>query len=96
MDTLETGSTVDLSEREVDSAIQNQDDQVDSQALPPEVDFEWSSPEKETLEPPEESVYPLPNFSRTDINPFSSTYSTEISPQGYLGNVTGWYFIKAT
>ena len=71
-------------------------DENDTQAIP-ELDLEWSSSEKSTRQP--ESSGPtaaMPNFSRTDVNPYSNSYNSEISPQGYLGSVTGWYFIKAT
>ena len=63
----------------------------------PNIDFEWNTEEKITknIEDTGSSLV-MPNFSRTDLNPFSSTYGSEISPQGYLGSVTGWYFIKAT
>ena len=68
-----------------------------NQQTSPDIDFEWSSSEKTATYPDDTGLSLLmPNFSRTDINPFSSTYGAEISPQGYLETITGWYFIKAT
>ena len=38
----------------------------------------------------------VPEFSLPDENPLSASYGESISPSDYLGQVTGWYFIKAT
>ena len=74
-----------------------EDTSDNNQQTVPELDFKWNNPEK-TATYPEDTASSLlmPNFSRTDINPFSSSYGSEISPQGYLETITGWYFIKAT
>ena len=42
------------------------------------------------------SQFSLYNFTLTDVNPFSSSYGSDITPSDYLGQVSGWYFIKAT
>ena len=85
---------------ELTTAPENKGDEEqeeNSTTNPPDLDFEWTTSEKVTQQPGDSDANTvLPNFSRTDINPFSSTYGTDISPQGYLGSVTGWYFIKAT
>ncbi len=44
----------------------------------------------------ESSPFTLYNFTLPDVNPFSSSYGSDITPSDYLGQVTGWYFIKAT
>ena len=38
----------------------------------------------------------VPDFSLPDINPLSPSYGSTISPRDLVGQVTGWYFIKAT
>ena len=61
----------------------------------------------ETIEPTDDDTstpqdtgesYPfsLYNFTLTDVNPFSSSYGSDITPSDYLGQVSGWYFIKET
>ena len=42
------------------------------------------------------SQFFIVHFTLTDVNPFSSSYGNDITPSDYLGQVTGWYFIKAT
>ena len=75
---------------------ENNNPENNTQAAP-DLEFEWGSEEKITKQPDDTgSGLVMPNFSRTDLNPFSSSYGSEISPQGYLGSITGWYFIKAT
>jgi hypothetical protein len=39
---------------------------------------------------------PVPDFSLTDDNPESPTFGDTVSPRDLMGQVTGWYFIKAT
>ena len=55
-------------------------------------DGDTSSPQ-DTGQPSQFSLY---NFTLTDVNPFSSSYGSDITPSDYLGQVSGWYFIKAT
>lgn len=55
-------------------------------------DGDTSSPH-DTGQPSQFSLY---NFTLTDVNPFSSSYGSDITPSDYLGQVSGWYFIKAT
>ena len=38
----------------------------------------------------------VPEFSLSDDNPLSPTYGESVSPSDFMGQVTGWYFIKAT
>ena len=38
----------------------------------------------------------LAEFSLTDLNPTSQTYSTNVSPRDHLGGVSAWYFGSAT
>ena len=42
------------------------------------------------------STVPVPEFALPDENPLSPSFGETISPSDYLGQVTGWYFIKAT
>ena len=39
---------------------------------------------------------PALDFQLADENPYSDTFGQTVSPRGFLGHVTGWYFIKAT
>ena len=55
-------------------------------------DGDTSSPQ-DTGQPSQFSLY---DFTLTDVNPFSSSYGSNITPSDYLGQVSGWYFIKAT
>ena len=38
----------------------------------------------------------VPDFDLPDINPNSPSFDASISPRDLMGQVTGWYFIKAT
>lgn len=38
----------------------------------------------------------LPDFSLTDVNPNSATYTQKVSPRDYLDKVSAWYFGHAT
>ena len=38
----------------------------------------------------------VPDFSLPDVNPNSPSYEDSISPRDLMGQVAGWYFIKAT
>ena len=50
-----------------------------------------------TVEPePEPEPEPVPDFSLTDDNPLSPSFGETLSPRDLMGQVTGWYFIKAT
>ena len=44
--------------------------------------------------PPFEGV--APDFTLADINPSSATTGLPISPRGYLGKISAWYFIHTT
>lgn len=57
-------------------------------------------PSGEDTNPPQDtgtsSSFALYDFTLPDVNPFSLFYGSDITPSDYLGQVTGWYFIKAT
>lgn len=38
----------------------------------------------------------MPDFQLTDENPNSDLLGDTISPRGFLGQVSGWYFIHTT
>ena len=38
----------------------------------------------------------MPDFALPDVNDTSSTFAQSVSPRDYLGQVSGWYFGKAT
>jgi len=37
-----------------------------------------------------------PDFSLIDVNPNSATHDQTVSPRGFLGGVSAWYFGHAT
>lgn len=39
---------------------------------------------------------PAPDFLLQDVNPNSPTSGQNVSPRGYIGNVSGYYFGAAT
>lgn len=38
----------------------------------------------------------VPDFALTDVNATSETYQQMVSPQDYVGQVSGWYFGHST
>ena len=38
----------------------------------------------------------MPDFARMDVNSTSATYVQIVSPRGYVGKISGWYFGHAT
>ena len=59
-----------------------------------------NEPDDNPIEPSDDTAqqtdFGLYDFTLQDANPYSSLYQTDITPSAYLGEVTGWYFIKAT
>ena len=80
----------ELPEENQNNENQNNENQNNENIEP--TDGDTSSPQ-DTGQPSQFSLY---NFTLTDVNPFSSSYGSDITPSDYLGQVSGWYFIKAT
>ena len=59
-----------------------------------------SEPDSNPVEPSSDTALPVVgniyDFTLPDLNPYSASYENQITPSDYLGEVTGWYFIKAT
>ena len=50
----------------------------------------------EPLEPRQMLAGIVPDFALVDVNSTSETYNQEVSPRDYLGEVSGFYFARAT
>jgi len=48
--------------------------------------------------PPTETTDPLlvPDFLLEDMNDTSTSYTLDVSPREYIGNLSAWYFGEAT
>ena len=87
-------------EKQMEDVVENNEDNQNN-------DNTSNNENNENIEPPDEdtsssqdtgesSSFAIYNFTLPDVNPFSSSYGSDITPSDYLGQVTGWYFIKAT
>ena len=81
--------TENVAEKDEDDQS-NENNENDENIEPPDEDTSSSQDTGES------SPFALYNFTLPDVNPFSSSYGNDITPSDYLGQVTGWYFIKAT
>jgi hypothetical protein len=52
--------------------------------------------EVEVLEPRHMLTDAVPNFGLVDVTPASATYNQTVSPRDYLGQVSGYYFVRTT
>ena len=82
-----------------DETVENPEDnpEEDPQDQTSESSSEPSQPEvSQPSDDTSTTGFQLYDFTLSDENPYSSSYENDITPSDYLGQVTGWYFIKAT
>ena len=77
----------------------NEDNNEEASSEPtvePEPSDDTSNPTEPSDDTRNPTTFSLYDFTLPDLNPDSSLYGNDITPSDYLGEVTGWYFIKAT
>ncbi len=59
-------------------------------------DLSVGGPDSTVFEPPEPGDEVMPEFSLVDVNEDSARFGEAVSPRDYLGQISAWYFGRAT